>query len=82
MEKEEGCGGAGWVQGQLEVCQPEGVVQALVVFGGWLFQGVVQTLTDLGWTGKAGPFGQGSDVQPGLMQGGTGGRGQVEWQLH
>lgn len=82
MGKEEGCGSAGWVQGQLEVRQPEGIVQVLVVFGGWLFQGIVQALTDLDWAGKTGPFGQGSNVQPGLMQGGMGGRGQVEWQLH
>ena len=81
MGKEEGRG-AGRVQGQLEVRKPEGVEQALVVFGGWVIQGIVQGQADLDRPIQSDPRSRRADIQPGPMQGGTGGRGQVELQLH
>jgi hypothetical protein len=71
-------GGAGGVERELKVRQPEGVVQALVVFVLLGLQGVVQTQTDLDSLVKADPCGRGADVQPGAMQAGAGRRGQVK----
>ncbi len=71
-------GGAGGVERQLEVRQPEGVIQALVVFVLPGLQGVVQIEADLDSLVKADPCGRRADVQPGAMQAGAGRRGQVK----
>jgi hypothetical protein len=62
----------------LEVRQPEGIVQALVVFVLPGLHGIVQIETDLDSLVKADPCGRGADVQPGAMQVGAGRRGQVK----
>lgn len=71
-------GGAGGVERQLEVRQPQGVVQALVVFVLPGLQGVVQIKTDLDHLRKADPCGRGADVQPGLIRRRLGRWGKVK----